>query len=320
MTSVMEQPATGLNVSITRPVDARPQPLVGSSPTSPERGHQRWGVPNARSLWYQLLCVNMLIWSIVTSLPDLPILTAGDPHARPALVLHGGGGPKTVAPIVEHLAASMHASAPTHPGWEGTARPDSVGSVADLAAGYLAGLLEHGERDVVLIGSSIGGWIALEMAVQASGDDRYDGLLGAVVVIDGVGVVIEGEPIADFFSLDARGIAEIAWHDPERGYVDPAGLSDQQRAMQQANGATMAAIAGGMSDPTLLGRLAWVDVPTLVVWGESDRIVTPAYGRALSRAIPGARFAEIPEAGHLPQLEAPDSTWAAIDGFLALSS
>jgi pimeloyl-ACP methyl ester carboxylesterase len=147
----------------------------------------------------------------------------------------------------------MHASAPTHPGWEGTARPDSIGSVADLAAGYLAGLLEHGERDVVLIGSSIGGWIALEMAVQASGDDRYDGLLGAVVVIDGVGVVIEGEPIADFFSLDARGIAEIAWHDPERGYVDPAGLSDQQRAMQQANGATMAAIAGGMSDPTLGG-------------------------------------------------------------------
>ena len=80
----------------------------------------------------------------------------------------------------------------------------------------------------------------------------------------------------------------------------------------------MAAIAGaGMGDPGLLGRLGAVRVPTLMVWGASDRIVTPAYGQAVARAVPGARFVEIPEAGHLPQLEAPDATWAAIDPFLA---
>ncbi|MGQ4427962.1 alpha/beta fold hydrolase, partial [Streptomyces violaceoruber] len=60
-----------------------------------------------------------------------------------------------------------------------------------------------------------------------------------------------------------------------------------------------------------------VDVPALVVWGESDRIVTPVYGRAVARAIPGARFVEVPEAGHLPHLEAPDATWAAMEPFLA---
>ncbi|MEU1491433.1 alpha/beta hydrolase [Streptomyces sp. NPDC005776] len=255
------------------------------------------------------------------SLPDdLPVAQAGDPASRTALVLHGGGGPQTVAPLMGHLAASMHVFAPTHPGWNGTTRPDSLTSVADLAAGYLARLLDHGERDVVLVGSSIGGWIALEMAVRAAHDERCAGLIGAVVDIDGVGVVVEAEPVADFFALDARGLAEAAWHDPERGYMDPARFTDEQRAIQQANSRTMAVIAGpGMSDPTLLGRLGAVNVPTLVVWGESDRIVTPAYGRTVADAVPGARFVEIQAAGHLPHLEAPDATWAAIDPFLKLS-
>ncbi|MFJ3224398.1 alpha/beta fold hydrolase [Streptomyces sp. NPDC086783] len=251
---------------------------------------------------------------------DLPVLQAGDPRSRTALVLHGGGGPRTVAPVVGRLAATLHALAPTHPGWEGTARPDSISTIAQLAAAYLERLLEHEKHDVVLVGSSIGGWIALEMAIQAAHDERYAGLIGAVVDIDGVGAEVEGEPVADFFALDARGLAEAAWHDPERGYIDPAGLTDEQRAIQQANGRTMSALAGtSMSDPTLLDRLGAVAVPTLVVWGESDRIVTPAYGRAVAAAVPGAQFVEIPQAGHLPHLEAPDATWAAITPFLAKS-
>nr|WP_296765136.1 alpha/beta fold hydrolase [Rhodococcus sp. (in: high G+C Gram-positive bacteria)] len=254
------------------------------------------------------------------SLPaDLPVLQAGNPQARTALVLHGGGGPRTVAPIVGHLASTMHTCAPTHPGWDGTVLPDSITSIADLAAGYLTRLIEHEERDVVLVGSSIGGWIALEMAVQAAGADRYAGVIGAVVVIDGVGVTIDGEPMADFFSLDARALAEAAWHDPERGFIDPSGLTDEQRAIQSGNGRTMAALAGDMSDPTLLDRVGAVAVPTLVAWGSSDRIVTPAYGRAIAAAVPGAEFVEIPRAGHLPHLENPDQTWAALDSFLARS-
>lgn len=256
----------------------------------------------------------------MSSFDDLPVLQAGDPASRTALVLHGGGGPQTVAPIVGHLAATMHAVAPTHPGWEGTPLPASIASVADLASDYLARLLADGERDVVLIGSSIGGWIALEMAVQAAGDERYAGLIGAVVDIDGVGAVVDGEPIADFFALDARGLAELAWHDPDLGYRDPALATDAQRAVQQSNGRTMAVVAGaGMSDPALLGRLDGIRVPAMMVWGESDRIVTPAYGRAVANAVPGAQFAEIPEAGHLPHLEAPDATWAVLDPFLAQS-
>lgn len=239
------------------------------------------------------------------------------PAARSALVLHGGGGPRTVAPIVTHLGATMSVTAPTHPGWDGTERPESIASVADLAHAYLESLVDRDERDVAVVGSSIGGWIALEMAVQAAADDRYADRVGAVVVIDGVGVEVPGQPIADFFALDARGLAEAAWHDPERGYQDPAAMTDAQREVQRSNGRTMAAIAGTMSDPGLLGRLGTVRVPTLLVWGASDRIVTPAYGRAVAAAIPGAAFAEVDAAGHLPHLEAPGATWAVIDPFLA---
>jgi pimeloyl-ACP methyl ester carboxylesterase len=252
------------------------------------------------------------------SLPDdLRVVHAGAPTDRTALVLHGGGGPRTVAPIVGHLATAFHVLAPTHPGWDGTSRPSEIDSVAALATAYLDLLRADGVQDAVLVGSSIGGWIALEMAVQAAVDDRYAGLVGAVVDVDGVGAVVDGEPIADFFALDARGLAEVAWHDPERGYTDPAGVTDEQRAVQRSNGMTMAAVAGrAMSDPTLLARLGSVRVPTLVVTGASDRVVTPAYARAVAAAVPGAEFAEVPAAGHLPHLEAPEATWAVVDPFL----
>ena len=239
--------------------------------------------------------------------------------ARVALVLHGGGGPRTVAPILAHLEPAFRVVAPTHPGWDGTPRSSEIDSVAALATLYLNRLVADGDHGVVLIGSSIGGWIALEMATQAAASPAvYAGVIAAVVDIDGVGALVDGEPIADFFALDARGLAEVAWHDPDRGYLDPAGFTPEQRAIQQSNGQTMAAIAGrGMSDPTLLGRLATIDVPTLVLYGESDRVVTPAYGRAVAAAIPRAEFAEVPAAGHLPHLENPAATWPLLDPFLA---
>lgn len=221
-------------------------------------------------------------------------------------------------PLAGHVSLHRHVLAPTHPGWDGTDRPDSITSIAQLAGGYLARLQERGYTDVVLIGSSIGGWIALEMAVQAASAEQYRTSIGAVVVIDGVGAIVDEEPVADFFGLDARELAEAAWHDPDRGYTDPATFTDEQRAMQLANRHTMDTLAGrNMSDPTLTPRLDAITVPTLVVRGECDRIVTPAYGRAIADAISGAQFVEIAHAGHLPHLETPDATWTAIDPFLA---
>lgn len=233
---------------------------------------------------------------------------------KPILVLHGGGGPITVASLAAHLAQNAHVLTPTHPGWDGTVRPEWIGGVDDLAMLYLRLLKERGLRDVTVVGSSMGGWIALEMAVRDLG-----GLVGKLVIVDGVGVEIAGETGADFFSLTPRGVAEHAYHEPDKFFVDPATLPPERLALIRGNMVALKAVAGTqMSDPKLLHRLGDVDIPALVLWGESDRIQTPAYGRALAKALPNGRFELIEKAGHLPQLEAPDATFAAIDRFVDL--
>lgn len=245
--------------------------------------------------------------------PDLPIRLSEAGSGPAALVLHGGGGPATTEPIATHIAATHLALTPTHPGWNGSARPAWLTQIRDLAAAYLDMLGELDIADVVVVGSSIGGWIAAEMALQ---DDRER--VGRLVLIDSVGVAITGQPIRDFFALDARGVADYSYHDGNRFYVDPTSLPSDQLAARQANMATMRVLAGDpyMHDRSLLGRLGKVSIPTLVLWGESDRIVTPDYGRALAAAIPNARFEIVQAAGHLPQIEQPEATFRAIDRFL----
>ncbi|WP_433654507.1 alpha/beta fold hydrolase [Nocardia sp. CA-128927] len=246
-----------------------------------------------------------------TSSPAL--LTIDESGSGPTiLVLHGGGGPATVAGLAEHLSRSAHVLTPTHPGWNGTPRPHGFDSITDLADAYLDLLRDRDLRDVLVIGSSIGGWIAAEMAVRDNASR-----IGSLVLIDAVGVQIENEPIRDFFALDARGVAEYSYHDPDRFYQDPADIPAAQLAVRQANMVTLRHYAGDpyMHNPHLLPQLAAVSVPTLLLWGESDRIATAAYGSAYAAAFGNARFEIIAAAGHLPQLEQPDATFAHLDAY-----
>lgn len=245
---------------------------------------------------------------------ELTIAEGGTAADRPVLVLHGGGGPFTVAPIAAHLEPGAHVLLPTHPGWDGTPRPDSLADIPDLAAIYLQLLADRGLQDVVVIGSSLGGWVAVEMAAHDA-----EHRIARLIIIDGAGIEVPEHPVVDFFGLTPRQIAEYSWHDPERGYVDPAVLPPERVAAQRANIQTMGVYTAehGMHDPALQARLGEVRVPALVLWGESDRVFTLGYGRAYAELLGNARFELIPEAGHLPQLEQPAATFAAIDGFLA---
>jgi pimeloyl-ACP methyl ester carboxylesterase len=246
--------------------------------------------------------------------PELTLTESGPAAGRPVLVLHGGGGPATVAPIAEHFATTAHTLLPTHPGWNGTPRPDGLTHVADLAAAYLRLLRDRHLSDVLVIGSSLGGWIAAELAMADT-----QGLISGVVLVNSVGIEVDGEPIRDFFTLDARGVAEYAYHDSERFYVDPATVPAERLAVFQANMAALRVFSGGpaMSDPTLSPRLAAVTTPTLVLWGESDGIATPAYGKEYAASFGNARFEVVPEAGHLPHLEQPARTFSLLDAFAA---
>ncbi len=244
---------------------------------------------------------------------DLQITVTEAGTGRPVLILHGGGGPFTVAGIADHLAATMHTITPTHPGWNGTARPEWFSGIDDLALAYLNYLEDNDLHNVLVIGSSIGGWIGSEMAFRDGA-----GLITGLILIDAAGIEVDGEPVRDFFALDAHGVAEYAFHDSDRFYTDPATVPAEQAALQQANMATMRVIAGDpyMRDPKLLRRLGRIRIPTLAIWGDSDRIVTPAYGAAYAAAFHDAHLEIIEEAGHLPQIEQPAATLALIDGYV----
>ena len=243
---------------------------------------------------------------------DVAITLTESGSGRAALILHGGGGPATVQSIAGHLAPTMHVITPTHPGWNGTERPAWLATIADLARVYVQLLHEEGLHDVVVIGSSIGGWIACDMALR---DDQH--LISGLVLIDAGGVEIPGQPTRDVFALSPREITEYSFHDPNRFYVDPTTLPPEQVARQRANMATMRALGGDhLYDPQLLQRLGQIHLPTLVLWGDSDRMFTPAYGQAYASALGNARFTVIPNAGHLPHIEQPAATFAALDGYL----
>ena len=237
------------------------------------------------------------------------VTVAGYGSGQPFLLLHGGAGPQSVTGFAEKFAAAhdVRVLAPTHPGFGGTPRPEALNSVGGLAALYDALLGQLGLEHVTVIGSSIGGWIAAEMALLAS--PRVSG----VILVDAVGIEVPGHPIADFFSLTMDQLLQRSFHNPEPFRIDPAALPPAAQAIAAGNRAAISVYAGtAMADPTLLSRLGSLDIPALVLWGRSDQIADPDYGRAYAAAIPTARFRLLPDTGHSPQLETPEQVIRAI--------
>lgn len=239
-------------------------------------------------------------------------------HGRPVLLLHGGGGPLTVTPWARRLAAErpVRVITPTHPGFVGTPRPDALDSIGRLAEVTVALIEALDLRDVTVVGSSIGGWLAAELATLRP--DRVRGY----ALVDAVGLEVPGHGVADFFALSPREVAELSYADPDTYGVDPAALPPEARAQMAANRVALEAYAGRtMTDPTLGARLGRVDAPVSVIWGEADRIVDLEVGRAYAAAIPGARFHTVRGAGHLPQIEQPaalvDLVWDLVEGHAA---
>lgn len=220
-------------------------------------------------------------------------------QGRPYFLLHGGAGPRSMQSLFDILGETAKVVMPTHPGFDGTPRPDWLTSVRHLARLYVALLDEMDLRNVMIIGNSVGGWIAAEMGLLASSR------IAGIVLINAVGIEAgrSDNPIANPLAVPPEQRAALAFHDPERFALvpkDPSGL-----AAMEKNQRALGVYAGEpfMHDPALLPRLATMDRPTLILWGESDRIVDLDYGRRYAAAIPGSTFEVIAKAGHFPQIE-----------------
>ncbi|AOR36715.1 alpha/beta hydrolase [Streptomyces fodineus] len=234
-------------------------------------------------------------------------------EGHPFLLLHGGGGPQTVAGFAGVLADQRPARviAPVHPGFGGTVRPEWLTDVPTLAQIYVRLLDELALSDVTVVGNSIGGWIAAEIALL--GSDR----ISSVVLVNAAGIQVPGHPVADPFTLTPAELSALSFHDVERFRIDPSTFSDEQRAAAIANRAALQVYSGphAMADPTLRERLTKVTHPVLVAWGESDQVVDTDYGLAYADAIPGARFELLLRTGHMPQIETPEQLLTAVWDF-----
>jgi pimeloyl-ACP methyl ester carboxylesterase len=235
---------------------------------------------------------------------------------RPVLLLHGGAGPFSVAGFAELLSSSEPARVivPVHPGFDGTPRPQQLASIASLAAVYAELLRDLGLSDVCVIGNSIGGWIAAELALAES--VATDRRISSVVLVGAAGLQVAAAPAADFFSLTLDQVFDLSYFNPDAFRIDLATLPDERKAAMAVNRGALLAYGGqATADPGLLGRLPAIMIPTLVVWGAADRMIPPAHGQAYADAIPGAQFRLIEHAGHLPQLETPAELLAAVTEF-----
>jgi pimeloyl-ACP methyl ester carboxylesterase len=224
---------------------------------------------------------------------------------RPILLLHGFQTVDLEARFLDLLAQHGEVTAPSSPGFGNSPRPKDFDTVYDLVHLYLEMLDTLPGDKVALVGLSFGGWLAAEIAVLCSHR------LAKLVLVDPVGIKIsdrETPDILDLFEKSPDEVRRRSWHDPDRFAPDFNAMSDEALVVYARNREALCVYAWHpyMYNPQLPRWLNRIKVPTLLVWGASDRVVSPDYGRAYSRLIPGARFELIEGAGHHPEIEQPE--------------
>ncbi|MDA4136807.1 MAG: alpha/beta hydrolase [Thaumarchaeota archaeon] len=230
---------------------------------------------------------------------------------RAFLLLHGGAGPASIAGLAGAISKEERAIAPTLPGFAGSSRPDWFRRIDDVALAYLALLERMDVRDVVVVGNSIGGWIASEIALRRSPR------ISSVILLNAVGIDTgsEDKKIVNPADVPPEKRAALSFYDPKKSPF--ANLGPEGLVMMAANSKALIAYASQpyMHDPTLRARLSAVDVPVLLLWGASDKVVDVDYGRRFAESIPGSRMEVITEAGHFPQIEKPEEVLRLIRDF-----
>ena len=236
-------------------------------------------------------------------------------RGRPLLFLHPGIGLDRSAPVIDKLAEHARVIAPSHPGFGKSEQPRAFTTIDDLAYFYLDLLDEFDLNDTVVVGVSLGAWIAAEIAIKSTARVSH------LVLANPVGIKVGGREhrdIVDIFAISEDEFLQLAYHDASAGKRDYKSMPEPEVKSASRNREATARYAWSpyMHDPKLRGRLHRIGIPTLLLWGMNDRVLTEAYGRAYCAAIPGARFEPIERAGHFPHVEQPEQFAEKIFAFV----
>jgi pimeloyl-ACP methyl ester carboxylesterase len=222
---------------------------------------------------------------------------------KPLLYLHGASGAPVIMPFMDKLAQRFDVLVPEHPGYGLSGEPEWLENIHDAAYFYLDFLKQLNLSGITLVGSSMGGWISMEMAV------RDTSRIKSLVLVSPAGIAAPGVQPADIFLMPPEEVIKNLFFDErlaQARLAEPMTPEALDIALKNRHTTARLAWEPRLHDPFLPKWLHRIEVPVKIIWGREDRILPVAFVDEFKRLLPAATIHIIENAGHLPQAEAPD--------------
>ncbi len=246
---------------------------------------------------------------------EIELMTGGS--GEPILYIHGADGFPAWENYLDGLASSYSVNVPAHPGVSNSTGLDALDNIWDLVLFYEELMNELNIDSVHLIGHSYGGMIAAEIAAC------FPNKIKSLTLISALGLWIDSDPITDFFVLTSDDRKHLLWHDPNSDIaIQRSSVPEDasQRAIINVNRTITLAAVGKfcwpIPDKGLKKRIHRITMPTLLLWGDDDKIVPLSYGELFNSLIPHSTLHVLENCGHIPQLEKPDEFVTSITDFI----
>ena len=221
----------------------------------------------------------------------------------PLLFLHGATGMPVVMPFMEKLAQRFDVLVPEHPGYGRSDEPEWLENIHDLAYFYLQFIKQLGLKDLVLVGGSMGGWIAMEIAV------RDTSRLRNLILVGPAGIAAPGVQPADLFLLPPEEVVRRLFHDPklaQQRLAEPLSAEAIDIGLKNRHTTARLGWEPRLHDPFLPKWLHRIDVPVKIIWGKQDRILPVGFLDEFRKLMPRAQTEVFEACGHLPHAEKAD--------------